>query len=178
MTYDQMSTPTSPIEQPSKMMPALIGGAVMGLISATPFLNLVNCLCCAGVILGGFLAVFFYKDQLTPDMPPLQASDGLALGALAGVFGFIIATFLSLLIYAVFGPIAAEATMNLLIQVLESTGIELPPEVYDEMMESTQESPIQPLGLFISLITSVIFGIVGGLIGAAIYKPKGPQIQQ
>lgn len=178
MTYEQMSTPTTPIEQPSKMTPALIGGAVMGLISATPFLNLVNCLCCAGIILGGFLAVFFYKDQLTPDMPPLQASDGLALGALAGVFGFIIATVLSIFIFAVFGPIAAEATIDLMLRLIEMGGIDLPPEVYEEMRESTQESPLNPFGLFLSLLTSVIFGIVGGLIGAAVYKPKGPQIQQ
>ncbi len=178
MTYDQMSTPSSPIEQPSKMVPALIGGAVMGLISATPFLNLINCLCCAGIILGGFLAVFFYKDQLTPNMPPLQASDGLALGALAGVFGFIIATLLSALIYVVFGPIATEATMNLIIQFIESIGMDLPPEAYDEMMEGARESPINAFGLLMSLITSVVFGIIGGLIGAAVYKPKGPQIQQ
>jgi len=178
MTYDQMSTPTSPIEQPSKMVPALIGGAVMGLISATPFLNFINCLCCAGIILGGFLAVFFYKDQLTPQMPPLQASDGLALGALAGVFGFIIATLISAIIYVALGPVATEATINLMIQIFESAGLDIPPEVYDEMRESAQESPINPFGLVISLVTSVVFGIVGGLIGAAIFKPKGPQIQQ
>jgi hypothetical protein len=88
MTYDQMTSPTPAVERPSKMVPALIGGAVMGLIGATPFLNMINCLCCAGVMLGGFLAVMFYKDQITPEMAPLQASDGVALGALAGVFGF------------------------------------------------------------------------------------------
>lgn len=173
-----MSTPTPHTEPPSKMTPALIGGAVMGLISATPFLNLINCLCCAGIILGGFLAVFFYKDQLTPDMPPLQASDGAALGALAGVFGFVISTLLSILIFAMFGPIATEATMSLFLQILESAGIDLPPEVYDEMMEGAQESPINPFGLLMSLIVSVVFGIVGGLIGSAVFKPKGPQIQQ
>lgn len=178
MTYDQVSTPSSPTEQPSKMVPALIGGAVMGLISATPFLNLINCFCCAGIILGGFLAVFFYKDQLTPNMPPLQASDGLALGALAGVFGFFVATLLSAFIYIIFGPVATEATMNLIIQIIESAGVELPPEAYDEMMEGAQESPLNAFSLIMSLITSVVFGIVGGLIGAAVFKPKGPQIQQ
>ncbi len=178
MTYDQMSTPQTPIEQPSKMTPALIGGTVMGLISATPFLSLINCFCCAGIILGGFLAVFFYKDQLTPEMPQLTPGDGLALGALAGVFGFIISTLISLVIYTMFGPIAGEAMMNIVIWMFETIGLELPPEAYDEMMESARESPITALGLFISLITSVVFGIVGGLIGAAIYKPKAPQIQQ
>jgi hypothetical protein len=178
MTYDQMSTPTSPVEPPSKMMPALIGGAIMGLISATPFLNFVNCLCCAGIIFGGFLAVFFYKDQLTPDMPPLQASDGVAIGALAGVFGFLIATVLNLIIYTVFGPVGAEATIRLMVQIFESAGVDIPPEQYDQMMEGVHASPLNPLSLFIGLFTSVVFGIIGGLIGSAIYKSKGPQIQQ
>ncbi len=48
-------------EKPSKLMPALYGGVIMGLISGIPFLNLVNCLCCAGVMLGGFMAVFFTR---------------------------------------------------------------------------------------------------------------------
>lgn len=178
MTYNQMSTPQTPIEQPSKMTPALIGGAVMGLISATPFLNFINCLCCAGIILGGFLAVFFYKDQLTPEMPQLTPSDGLVLGALAGVFGFLISTLISLIIYTVFGPVASEAMINIMIRMFESAGLDLPPEAYDDIRDSARQSPINALNLFIGLITSVVFGIVGGLIGAAIYKPKGPQIQQ
>lgn len=178
MTYDQMTSPTPPLERPSKTGPALIGGTVMGLISATPFLNLINCLCCAGIILGGFLAVFFYKDQLTPEMAPLQPSDGVSLGALAGVFGFIVSTLLQVFIYALFGPVGTEAAINLILQLFEAAGFDIPPEAYDEMKEAAQESPIQPFSLFISFILSVVFGIVGGLIGAAVFKPKGPQIAQ
>jgi hypothetical protein len=178
MTYDQMTSPTPPVERPSKMGPAMIGGVVMGLISATPFLNLVNCLCCAGVILGGFLAVFFYKDQLTPQMPPIAPSDGVALGALAGVFGFIVATLLQLAIYALFGPVGMEAAINLMLRLFESAGMDLPPDAYEEMRAASRQSPIQPFGLLMSLITSVVFGIVGGLIGSAIFKSKAPQIQQ
>ena len=178
MTLDQMSSPAAHIDPPSKLTSALIGGAVIGLISATPFLNLINCFCCAGVILGGFLAVFFYKDQLTPGMPPIKPSDGLALGALAGVFGFLISTLVSLVIFALFGPIATEAVMNLMIQLFESANLDIPPEAFDEMREGAQQSPINAFGLFISLVTSVVFAIVGGLIGAAVYKSKEPQIQQ
>jgi hypothetical protein len=178
MTLDHMSPPAAHIDPPSKLTPALIGGAVIGLISATPFLNFINCLCCAGVILGGFLAVFFYKDQLTPGMPPIKPSDGLTLGALAGVFGFLISTLLSLVIFTVFGPIASEAVINLMIQLFESANLDIPPEAFDEMRDNAKQSPINAFGLVISLVTSVVFGIVGGLIGAAIYKTKEPQIQQ
>jgi hypothetical protein len=50
--------------QPSKFMPALYGGIIMAVISAVPVVNLVNCFCCAGIMLGGFLAVFFFKKEL------------------------------------------------------------------------------------------------------------------
>ena len=44
-------------EKPSKLMPALYGGIIIGLLSGIPFISLINCICCAGVIIGGFLAV-------------------------------------------------------------------------------------------------------------------------
>jgi len=48
----------------------------MGLISGIPFLNFVNCCCCAGVLFGGFMAVFFYSKELKAGMAPLESSDG------------------------------------------------------------------------------------------------------
>jgi hypothetical protein len=167
-----------PIERPSKMVPALIGGAIIGFISATPFLNLVNCLCCAGVILGGFLAVYFYKDQLTPDMPAVSASEGVSIGALAGVFGFLIAVLLEAVIYLLFGNIGTEIVIDMVIRFVESFGGEMPPEFYEGMRESAQQSPLQPLSLIMNLVVTIIFSIVGGLIGSAVFKPKAPQIQQ
>jgi len=41
-------------EKPSILMPALFGGIITGVLSGIPFLNFINCLCCAGVLLGGF----------------------------------------------------------------------------------------------------------------------------
>ena len=64
-------------EKPGMLMPALYGGIIMAVISTVPGLSLINCLCCAGVLLGGFMAVFFYKKELMPDMPPMTSSDGI-----------------------------------------------------------------------------------------------------
>ncbi len=41
---------------PSKMQPALIGGVILGVLSAVPFVNALNCLCCLWVIAGGVVA--------------------------------------------------------------------------------------------------------------------------
>jgi hypothetical protein len=166
------------IERPSKMMPALIGGAVIGFISATPFLNLINCICCAGVLLGGFLAVYFYKDQLTPEMPPLSPSDGATLGVLAGVFGFLIAVLLEAVIYMLFGNIGTQIVIDMVIRIVESFGSEMPPEFYEEMRKSAEQSPLQPLSLLMNLVLTLVFATIGGLIGSAVFKPKAPQIQQ
>src|SRR5258708_39925789 len=92
-------------QKPDKLIPALYGGIIMGLISSIPFLNLVNCLCCAGVLLGGFLAVMFYKKNFTPDTPPFTSGDCLAVGAMAGVVGAFVGTILSLIFAAIFGDV-------------------------------------------------------------------------
>ena len=97
-------------EKPSKLMPALYGGVIMGVISGIPFLNLVNCLCCAGVMLGGFMAVFFYQKDLTPEKGPLTNSDSLQLGALAGVFGALVGLVLTVIFHFALGAAAGEAT--------------------------------------------------------------------
>ena len=37
----------------SKVQPALLGGVVIGTLSALPVISMGNCLCCLWVILGG-----------------------------------------------------------------------------------------------------------------------------
>ena len=81
--------------KPDKFIPALYGGVIMGIVSSVPFLSAINCLCCAGIMFGGFLAVFFYKNNFTPDTPPYTTGDCMAVGALAGVVGAFVGTVLN-----------------------------------------------------------------------------------
>ena len=80
--------------KPDKLIPAIYGGIIMGVISAVPFLNFINCLCCAGILLGGFFAVMFYKNNFTPDTPPFTSSDCMVVGVLSGVCGAVVGTVL------------------------------------------------------------------------------------
>lgn len=155
-------------EKPSMLMPALYGGIIMAVISAVPGLNLINCLCCAGVMFGGFMAVYFYKKELTPEMPPLQSSDGLQLGALAGVFGGVIGAILTVLITQAMGNIGGE----FMLQFMERFRDSMPPESWDEMEQSIKEGGLSILQIITSLVVSIIFGLLGGLIGYAVLKPK------
>jgi hypothetical protein len=85
-------------EKPSKLMPALYGGIIIGLISGIPFLSFVNCLCCAGVLFGRVMAVFFIR-KILPLRCRLTRSDALAVGALAGLFGALFSNILAALFF-------------------------------------------------------------------------------
>ncbi|HZY10884.1 MAG TPA: hypothetical protein VFF29_06985 [Bacteroidota bacterium] len=160
--------------KPDKIIPALYGGVIIGVISAVPFLSIINCLCCAGVLLGGFMAVYFYKNNFTPDTMPYTAGDCMLVGVIAGVFGAIIDTILSAIILVSIGNIAQEFVLDL----LRNMDVEIPEEVW-EALEEALSGELTGFVLFLNLVMSMvffsIFGLLGGLIGYSVYKPK-PQI--
>jgi hypothetical protein len=172
-------------EKPSKLMPALYGGIIIGLISGIPFLSFINCLCCAGVLFGGVMAVFFYKKDLTSQMPPLSNNDALAVGALAGLFGALFANILSAVFLYTIGNVAGEATYNAVVGFYESIGIldQMPPEALEQMEQGMMEGELSAVSVISSFVIFPLFGLLGGLIGYAIFKPKPaatpqPPVQQ
>ena len=157
--------------KPDRLMPALYGGLVIAGISAIPGLNLINVCCCAGILLGGFLAVFFYKQDLTPEMDPLTSNDCVRLGALAGVIAAVAGTVVSMLVMLVFGNIAIEMMMK----IIHRMNVELPANI-EQMIDQGMEERISFFGFFFSLfanlIIDVLFATLGGLIGWSVFKPK------
>jgi len=157
--------------KPDKLMPALYGGIIMALISGIPGLNLINCLCCAGIMLGGFLAVFFYRKETGDPSLPFTAGDAAIVGLLAGVFGAVFGVILSSAIRLAFGNFEARLVGSL----FERWATELPPEIWDSIRESLG-SPLNAVSLMVSFFTSlvldVLFGLLGGLIGYVVFKPK------
>lgn len=162
-------------EKPSKLMPALYGGIIMGVISGIPFVNLVNCLCCAGVILGGFMAVFFYKKDLKPTDPPVTNSDGMQLGALAGILGAVVGLVITVILHFALGSAASEATGGIIMSLYDKLGIldKMPPEAVEQMQQGMRDQALSALSIIPSFIIDPLFGLIGGLIGATVYKPKG-----
>ena len=157
---------------PEKIKPALFGGVIIGLISGIPFLSLINCLCCAGVLFGGFMSVYFYKEQLAPGGPGVTSSDSLQLGALAGVFGAIIGTIISAAILFTVGNVAGQAVVSM----LDSAGVldKMPPEAVSQMEKGMAEGGLSALTVVMSLVVDSIFGLLGGLIGYSVFKQKNP----
>ncbi|MEW6509800.1 MAG: hypothetical protein AB1428_02445 [Bacteroidota bacterium] len=163
-------------EKPSKLMPALYGGVIMGAISGIPFLNLVNCLCCAGVILGGFMSVFFYQKDLPAGGPSLTNGDALQLGALAGVFGAVVGVILTIIFHFALGAAAGEATAGMIMSIYDQLGIldKMPPEALEQMQQGMRDQALSALTIIPPFIIDPLFGLIGGLIGYSVYKPKGP----
>ena len=148
--------------KPDKLVPAVIGGAIIGVTSAVPGLNFINCFCCAGVILGGFFAVFFYNKNLG-DLE-LTYSDGALLGVLAGIFGLVIGAILNTIIGT-----SLEHVIEQIIQYAQ----DIPPEAEEFLLKLKENSTqLFLLNLSFGLVINIIFGLVGGILGVAILGKK------
>ncbi|MEX2117146.1 MAG: hypothetical protein WEB37_09670 [Bacteroidota bacterium] len=166
-------------EKPNKLRVSLISGVVIGLVSAIPGLNLINCCCCAGIILGGVLAVYLYKQEHVEGAPPMESSDGLILGVTTGVVSAFCTTVLNLLIMALFGDVASEFLRSFTEQILDQAN--LPPETIDQLrsqIDASMDEAKTFMGvmkeLLFNLLIHPLFAMLGGLIGYSIFKPKKP----
>ena len=156
---------------PSKLVPALIGGCVMGVLSTFPFISMGNCLCCMWILLGGGVGAYFYWRQLPPGSE-FPVSEGAIVGLLSGVFGALFSTFLGYFFLA----IGANPGSEIIQSILESRA-DLSPEFEDLLDEIHERGYVSPLfvfiGLLFSLVIDSIFGLIGGIIGAAIFRKRG-----
>jgi len=151
----------------SKFQPALLGGLVLGVLSALPLVNIGNACCCLWVISGGAVAAYLLQKN---QAAPIGAGDGAAVGFLAGVIGGIVWQVLQVPVTLAMGPLQARLMDRLL-----NTG-DLPDTVrplFETMKQNARVSPVLFLvgGVF-TLFVSVIFSTLGGLIGAALFRTK------
>ena len=68
----------------SKTQPALIGGLVMGVLSALPIVAAGNLCCCLWIISGGVVAAYLLQQNQSA---PVTPGDGALVGLLAGMAG-------------------------------------------------------------------------------------------
>jgi hypothetical protein len=138
----------------NKLKPALLGGLIVGVLSAIP---IINYCCCIWSIGGGALAAFLYiKDSATP----VKTGDGAMVGGLAGVVGAIIYLVLGLPIAIFFGMAAME-------EQLYRTGVHLPFSGVVLMIVSG----------IVGAVFLAVLATLGGIIGVAIFeKRKGDGI--
>jgi hypothetical protein len=176
-------------EKPSKLRTTLLGGLIIGAITGTPVISILNmCCCCGGVMLCGMMSLYLYRQEFKEDVQLLESSDALIVGIMTGLAGAFIGTILAVLINFILGPIDKQIMIKLL-SWAESQG-SLPPDTLikaDEMMQTFQKSIEEGIklrdilgNLLFNLIIYPIFSMLGGLIGFGIFgkkKPVAPPMQ-
>jgi hypothetical protein len=169
------------MSQPSQFRAVIIASIVMLIMSLFPVLNLLNFICCAGIILGGAAGTYYYSRQLDKIGMAVQNKDGIMIGLLAGIISAILYVIFSTLLIMV----TKQNPVEILYKVVDQYGINVPPEsekllrnVHEEY--STRGFSIMMIGveLFARIISHSIFGPVGGLIVASIMNKRKNAPQQ
>ncbi|MGO9482659.1 MAG: hypothetical protein ACLP05_12895 [Candidatus Kryptoniota bacterium] len=158
--------------------PALFAGLIMSIINFVPGLNLVNCFCCAGLFVGGVLAVIFFNMDLPQDQP-IMSIDGFYLGLWTGIFAAGFETVLEITI----GPFIADVRFRMMENLVKKLpgNVQIPGDIMD-MINQAIAAAKRPLLLntlvsfFFVVIMYSIFTIFGALLTSAfIQKQKRKQ---
>ena len=166
-----MSTTTSP----SYGQPALIGGVVMGVLSALPLVSIGNACCCMWIVSGGAIAAYLFQQNHDTPMTP---SDGALVGLLAGLTGALVQFALSIPI----GILVAPMERGLLRGVLDNADA-MSPDVRRGIlryMQTNSELGILAriaqgvIWLMFMLFVGSVFSTIGGLLGALLFKKSAP----
>ncbi len=80
-------------QRPAYLRPALVAGAVAGLLAGLPIVSIGNCICCLWIVGGAVWAV----KLLAEDTPvALTAGDGALVGALTGIVAAVVESIVSI----------------------------------------------------------------------------------
>lgn len=172
-----------PAARPSKLVPVLIGGVAMALISNIPLLNLVNLLCCAGIMGGAVLGVFFYQRSFPAGLA-FTVRDGVVIGVLAGLVGALLnlAVFAMEILAASDLSVSFQIALNEIEQQFEDAGQSAEfMDTLDQVRRILMDMAAHPWSLVavmgvVSGIQYTLFGLLGGLIGGNIFKTKNVQV--
>lgn len=148
----------------SKTQPALLGGVMIGVLSALPVINLANC-CCAWVLFGGAMAAYLLQ-QNHPE--PIQIGDGAIVGMFAGIVGAFVWLFVSIPLNLAMAPFQrgmAERVMQ--------NAANLPPEVRT-ILEGASAGAVVGAGtvlmFLVMLFIGGLFAMLGGIFGALMFR--------
>ncbi|HEY0006661.1 MAG TPA: hypothetical protein VGB17_17900 [Pyrinomonadaceae bacterium] len=153
----------------NKLQPALIGGVLLGLLSAIPFINIANC-CCLWVLLGGALATYLYIKR---SPVAVSVGEGAQLGAMAGLIG----AFINLIVGLPLNLLVRNPMLGLITGMLERLNPDQA-EIFRRQMEMQYSMPLsQQLllalpGALFGFLMVVVFATIGGLIAVPIFEKR------
>lgn len=142
----------------NKIVPVLVGGVLIGVLSSIPIISAVNICFCAWAIVGGALAAFMFVKK-SPE--PVSPGGGFSTGALAGLIGSVIYVIL-------FVPIAL--LMNLPIKYSAMLHQYYGSRLYDPDVDGYI---VLGGAVLLSFVFLTVMAGVGGLLGAKIFEKRG-----
>ena len=148
----------------SKLQPALLGGLLIGVLTALPY---VSACCCLWVLAGGVLTTYLLQER---SRTAVDTGDAVVAGLLAGLIGAVVSTVLGQLFALVSGMSMADSISTML-----GRG-DLPPELTGAL-EKVRDLPsalFVVIGLLISLVIYPILSMLGGLLGVALFRRTPP----
>ena len=135
----------------NKLKPALLGGLIVGVLSALPF---VSTCCCIWAIGGGVLAGMLYINS---SPVPVKTGDGAVVGALAGVVGAVIYLIIGLPIALLRGTADVETQ-------LARSGVHLP----------FTGTVLLLVGGIVAAVALLVLATLGGLLAVPIFEKRKP----
>jgi len=166
-------------QKPSFGTSALIAGIALGITSALPVLNLVNCACCALVLGGGFLAVYLYLREYPSGYPPVTYGEAAVLGLLTGVIGGLVWTVVDIPLTFLKYQIGWEMTDLAEIESALSNP-SIPPAMRELVTTLITGGGLTLgmifFGLVVNLLVCVVFAMIGAIIGLAILQKSPPPV--
>ena len=165
---------------PSKFTPVIISSAVIIIISLFPFLNFINLMCCAGVVIGGAAGTMYYNSRLKQVGGQIQYKDAAAIGILSGIISALIVVIGTTLMTIV----VKQNPIPELYKILDTEGINIPPEaekflqrISEEYSKNGFSITLTLVSLGADLITYPIFSTIGGMLAVAIFGKKKNAVQ-
>jgi len=152
---------------------------VMIFISVMPIISIINLFCCAGIVIGGLIGVFYMDHKTKSINYSISFKDAGIVGALSGILSGIILSIITLAITI----ITRENPIDAGIKTFEEFGFQLPNDVLNQLQSFSEEYSkygfsfrIALLNLLGNLIIYPIFGFLGGILAMSFINKKRQKI--
>ena len=159
-------------KKPNMLISALIGGAFLGIISALPILEYLNCACCGVLVSGGVLTSYLYIRESSSRLEPVSYADGALLGLLSGILGSVVYILVRVPLFYV------QITLGLTISEVQAdlNDPNIPEPLRAILQELLQSGMLIFIEIFFFLVTALIFSTLGGILGITIFQKKPPRL--
>ncbi|NOX90585.1 MAG: hypothetical protein GXO77_16390 [Calditrichaeota bacterium] len=138
-----------------------LGAFVAALTDSIPVLNLVNCLFCAGIVVGGMIPLWLLQRN-AEDKSFFTTPEVIHLGLLTGLFGAFLSFVFQYIVFKIYG----NWQVQWMIQAMDN--METLPPFWEELYAELQKPEYQGFaGLAIlirNLIIFPVFMVLGGLL--------------